>query len=1014
MNLSFKKETLTRRQEIMRLFVLEDDGSGGVIPPPLDTNITEALVAFNRVQYTNRLIQLSAIPVLNQLVTGFKWEIRKTSDSSLVGLSFLPAPLISITTPGYYDVYLYLSNAEDYLPMRFRRAFRVFPPKLTEAQVIAAGGYVFDLTPGNIIYRDFTGIDMSDKHIFIKGSSSSAALEFHNCVATAGHPWYCYKADDNVPVSWTCRSGSGHAWWLSGTSTTGNCYGIINGYNADGTRGISVKGNSASTQVFYCDGRFTDIEMAGVYFEHFLNQDAATVAFQPTVSATCDIDTWGMDRIWLFDLVGKNCGEEWFYLGESQQSPSYIGNNGRYPPHSRDSFFAWCSVDSCGRDAYQFGCSLNIEIHNCVALNWGTQNDAGGQTSAVAHNGGSSAFVYNNIFIKGQMAINLQSGLIPWDKKNGETSPRPSVYCNNIFSKGGYSLDLTSQPFAVYGQTADNSGAGVWNVYIAHNIFDCYQKGMQTDCRPNSFNGTDWKCVNNIWIVANNPTGDWNQIDFIGSMQANFTGTVVNDIVRTVGSNLSDLYFKDYANYDYHITNFSSAAYGGSPTDLSSYTQFATYLWAALENYPVVPPGFAKAFGPYSGYNLRKVTPPSPIDPNPATFTTPLSVAGITQFGGTIQFELDKVAILYYKIVSDGASAPSKASILLGGGIQSGAIKDFGTAETAAITGLSQNTAYDLYYFTKTIDGIETSVVKYDFSTFSDVTAPTLTSFNITDAQPARINFGSSEIITASAFAGFTIASPTRTVSGIFINAGQTTGHYLTVSVPFQVGDAPTIAYASVSNQIEDSVGNDLASFGATSITNAILPAPAERVTWLYTNVTNFVKDVIPAVTSGTSIDIESSSTNSYSKSTKAIPANSDGNMYFVYNANSRGAGQEARFGPMQTSLGATTLVNILMSLGLNTGNANVDWQEGNTYVGTISNRQDPFTWYRFEILRSTNKIRIHSAVSTSDTIMPTVWTLHATYTGTVPSVDLIAAFKSTTSGKGIYNAWIQAAKGLI
>jgi hypothetical protein len=104
-----------------------------------------------------------------------------------------------------------------------------------------------------------------------------------------------------------------------------------------------------------------------------------------------------------------------------------------------------------------------------------------------------------------------------------------------------------------------------------------------------------------------------------------------------------------------------------------------------------------------------------------------------------------------------------------------------------------------------------------------DITAPTLNSFTIEDATPSRINFSSSEIITATTTTGFSIASPSKTISSVSINAGQLTGHYFTVSTPFVEADAPTIAYSGGSNLV-DASSNALASFGATSITNNISP----------------------------------------------------------------------------------------------------------------------------------------------------------------------------------------------
>lgn len=116
----------------------------------------------------------------------------------------------------------------------------------------------------------------------------------------------------------------------------------------------------------------------------------------------------------------------------------------------------------------------------------------------------------------------------------------------------------------------------------------------------------------------------------------------------------------------------------------------------------------------------------------------------------------------------------------------------------------------------------------------STPTDPTISTFVINDANKDRIYFSSSEVITASTVSGFTVATPTKTISSVTINAGQTTGHYFTVSVAFSYGETPTLAYSGSGSNLQDLVGNALASFSATSITNNIAPFnPYTDITWV-------------------------------------------------------------------------------------------------------------------------------------------------------------------------------------
>ena len=102
--------------------------------------------------------------------------------------------------------------------------------------------------------------------------------------------------------------------------------------------------------------------------------------------------------------------------------------------------------------------------------------------------------------------------------------------------------------------------------------------------------------------------------------------------------------------------------------------------------------------------------------------------------------------------------------------------------------------------------------------------ALTISNFTIDDANKDRVNFDSNQEITvATTFAGFTLADPTKTISSIFINGSNTTGHYFVVSAAYVIGDsAPTLAYDGLDDWT--AAGGDLAAFGATAISNLIAP----------------------------------------------------------------------------------------------------------------------------------------------------------------------------------------------
>lgn len=95
--------------------------------------------------------------------------------------------------------------------------------------------------------------------------------------------------------------------------------------------------------------------------------------------------------------------------------------------------------------------------------------------------------------------------------------------------------------------------------------------------------------------------------------------------------------------------------------------------------------------------------------------------------------------------------------------------------------------------------------------------------FEVFDANADRIYFNTSVPITGSTFAGFSVATPAKTITAISINAGGTTGHYLTVDTIYAFGDVPTITYDGASSDIIDAEGTGLAAFTAEPIINNVL-----------------------------------------------------------------------------------------------------------------------------------------------------------------------------------------------
>lgn len=102
---------------------------------------------------------------------------------------------------------------------------------------------------------------------------------------------------------------------------------------------------------------------------------------------------------------------------------------------------------------------------------------------------------------------------------------------------------------------------------------------------------------------------------------------------------------------------------------------------------------------------------------------------------------------------------------------------------------------------------------------FNNLLFPVLSNFTIEDAQPTRVYFDSSKIITATTVTGFVIQG--KTISSVTIAAGLTTGHYFTMSAAFNFWDNDNINYSGGSD-IADLDTNGVYDFTLSYTTNNI------------------------------------------------------------------------------------------------------------------------------------------------------------------------------------------------
>lgn len=96
---------------------------------------------------------------------------------------------------------------------------------------------------------------------------------------------------------------------------------------------------------------------------------------------------------------------------------------------------------------------------------------------------------------------------------------------------------------------------------------------------------------------------------------------------------------------------------------------------------------------------------------------------------------------------------------------------------------------------------------------------PWIYNFKIVDGEESKVYFDSSEPLTATNYTGFSI--PYRSITGLHISTGATTGHYFTVSSPHNYYNITTIEYDGTGD-IEDLFGNNVYPFTMEYIDNQL------------------------------------------------------------------------------------------------------------------------------------------------------------------------------------------------
>lgn len=578
-------------------------------------NIQDVAINYNPAQYIGSNVSITGTPTVTSggSVTAWKWQFKHSSDTITNASSTSQNPSVSLSTEGFYDIYLTARNSTDKYTRRLQRAFYLFPARFNEG---GPGVTTIDMSTGSK-FIDCRGVDQKGKKYYIKGQTTNGYLEFAGCASSdPNDPVRIQKANDNTQVTIQFSGGSGKPLYFSQYSHDGNGNPIggqpteqgarnivFNGFNLDGTPGVKVTGISGATTTVRVEGKLTNVAFHGLeVVANPLTIDGAAIAIVPTVTAVCQKNNWSTDNI-IVNRCKITAGEEGVYLGESSQSSGYIGNHGFNPPSGIGAVICWNTVLAAGRDGLQVGCIMG-EGHDNYVSNWGQQDALSGEAghqACLVSNDGSGMKWSRNYCINGEYFANIKSGEYPWAPMAGQTTPQPTILEDNIYKSGTYTSP-NQEPFAIYMQNNPNSGAGNWTVTIRNNIIDTDKKGAEFLLALGGFNSNNFTLANNIFIKSGT-AGDSQEMNVTGNGKATLqTGTkTVNNMVFNQGDNLSALQFTDRSSGNYEPTSTGSSVYSGSPTAITPPYDFF--------GFPLPLPGPVYFFGVHSLYNKRVIAP---------------------------------------------------------------------------------------------------------------------------------------------------------------------------------------------------------------------------------------------------------------------------------------------------------------------------------------------------------------------------------------------------------------------
>lgn len=213
---------------------------------------------------------------------------------------------------------------------------------------------------------------------------------------------------------------------------------------------------------------------------------------------------------------------------------------------------------------------------------------------------------------------------------------------------------------------------------------------------------------------------------------------VADDIIGANGSDETEIILLPRDSYSKGVAclycGLTATTTNGSITEPAQYlgdAQYRTTLRAGSE------PGLAYVGADWNNGSFDVTRSVTFEDTTAPTFDVAPSVESVTSSGFTPAASIDEAGKIYYVVVADGASAPSAAQVKAGQNATGSAAvaadsatvsSSSFTSSFSAITSLSENTAYDVYFVAEDDEGtsnLQSSVTKVDVTTADVSAAPT-------------------------------------------------------------------------------------------------------------------------------------------------------------------------------------------------------------------------------------------------------------------------------------------------